>query len=71
MRSNQLDRSRLGAAEVAKRLGITRQRVFILCREGRFAGAYQDDNALRSWRIPACALTKEVRLKNGRPRNVA
>ena len=59
------------AIEVADILGISRQRVFVLCREGRFNGAYKEDDGWGQWKIPIAALKKEVRLKNGRPKNIA
>ena len=46
----------IGSIEAARRLGITRQRVRMLCERGRIAGAYQVGEPPRvTWRIPVRA----------------
>lgn len=53
-------------ATAAKMLNVTKSRINILCRGGRFNGAFK---AGWSWLIPKSAITNFKPLKRGRKRN--
>ena len=54
-------------AKAAQFLGITTSRVNLLCREGRFQGAFK---AGWSWLIPKIAVENFSRQKRGRKRKI-
>ena len=57
----------LNQAKAAQILGITTSRVNLLCREGRFQGAFK---AGWSWLIPKIAVENFARQKRGRKRKI-
>jgi hypothetical protein len=52
------------AEATARALGVTAERIRVLCREGRFPGAI---NQMRIWLIPVSAVEGYQPPKRGRP----
>ena len=53
----------LSAAQVAERLGVTRTRVYVLIKEGRFPSAVRDERYYQ-WAIDSDDLALECNARN-------